>query len=511
MKRKLLATRNCRIICVVILASFFVNVTNAIQFTNEFWVSTNTNTANLGTLADPYDGSTAAKFDLVMTNMPSNCVVHILAGTYQTRGKPSDGSAGWVVHSGEKIRGSGIDTTILHVAASAPEQTEMVFLPPGPNTDVEVSDITVDASGNTNIDGVTLFGSRNAIRRVKAVNFLSEGFELFILVIPAGPSFALSEGNIIEECEVSNCLAIRDIHNNPGGISAMELTGSASNIITGVIRNNRVFLANSSTSGSLGEYAFNIGASNLLIEGNYVNGATVGVYSEGSDPNLIVANNVFKNCDAGMRFAIQPENNITFCFNTVELASNSTRGYTTVFDINNAAGTNPVTLTNVVIIGNTLKFDTSQAGGQAYNLSAGNISGLVMCNNSIDSTMTNLITNCTGVNIYNNVDLFGNALTNINQIDPPNGFIRKSLSASYTATYADYYFGMRTMGGVTYLTLPSAVGHAGKEFILANETGSSAVTLFLATAPDTVKGAGGVANPYSGVAVLSDGTNWYVR
>src|SRR5712664_2520417 len=124
MKRKLLATRDCRILCVVILTSFFVNVTNAIQFTNEFWVSTNTNTANLGTLADPYDGSTAAKFDLVMTNMPSNCVVHILAGTYETHGLPPGGAGpGWVVHSGEKLRGSGMDTTILHLVNGSQENT----------------------------------------------------------------------------------------------------------------------------------------------------------------------------------------------------------------------------------------------------------------------------------------------------------------------------------------------------------------------------------------------------
>src|SRR5262245_16147433 len=81
------------------------------QFTNEFWVCNTTNTANRGTLSDPYDGSTRAKFDSIMANLPAGCTVHILAGTYQTHGNGA-GVDGYHLR-GQKVLGSGIDVTII--------------------------------------------------------------------------------------------------------------------------------------------------------------------------------------------------------------------------------------------------------------------------------------------------------------------------------------------------------------------------------------------------------------
>src|SRR6266478_10023313 len=231
MKRKLLATRNCRIICVVILASFFVNVTNAIQFTNEFWISTNTNTANLGTLSDPYDGSTATKFDLVMTNMPASSTIHILAGTYQTQGYLS-GRSGWQAKSGQKILGSGMDATIIHLTTNSPGGTEIIENG-ATATNIEVCDLTIDDSGSPGTHGVTLFGTRHAIRRVKAVNFnCSSGGQVFPMQINSGTS-PTSEGNIIEECEVSG-------FTGSGSVVAILIYGGATNYISGIIRHNRV-------------------------------------------------------------------------------------------------------------------------------------------------------------------------------------------------------------------------------------------------------------------------------
>lgn len=49
-------------ICLKLITLTFIFITcaatSATEFDNEFWISTNTNTANLGTLSDPFDGST---------------------------------------------------------------------------------------------------------------------------------------------------------------------------------------------------------------------------------------------------------------------------------------------------------------------------------------------------------------------------------------------------------------------------------------------------------------------
>src|SRR5438445_3858059 len=89
---------------------------------NEYWVSPSTNTANLGTLSNPYDGSTELKFDAVMANLPANSTMHILAGTYQTAGNRA-----WAVKSGQQFLGSGIDITIIHPTNNIPLGDSIVF------------------------------------------------------------------------------------------------------------------------------------------------------------------------------------------------------------------------------------------------------------------------------------------------------------------------------------------------------------------------------------------------
>src|SRR5262245_58391889 len=78
------ATGRCAVIALLLLISLRAFADT--QFTNEFWVCNTTNTGNLGTLRDPYDGSTRQKFDTIMVGLPKGCTVHILGGTYLTHG-----------------------------------------------------------------------------------------------------------------------------------------------------------------------------------------------------------------------------------------------------------------------------------------------------------------------------------------------------------------------------------------------------------------------------------------
>src|SRR5882672_5272931 len=129
-------------IALSILSATFLTLstaTAATQFTNEFWISTSTNTANLGTLSDPYDGSTQAKFDAHMSTNPPYSTIHILAGNYQTLGS----SGGFVLKAGQKVLGSGSGVTTLQLSSSATNGS-YIFGSGSSQTNIEVSDLTLN-------------------------------------------------------------------------------------------------------------------------------------------------------------------------------------------------------------------------------------------------------------------------------------------------------------------------------------------------------------------------------
>ena len=362
---------------------------------DEFWISTSTNSRNLGTLEDPFICATEPEFDRTMNNFPSNCTVHILPGTYHTLG--SGIHAAYALKPGQRILGSGMDATIIQLVTNTPSGNSVMgsgwpnYVPAG----IEVSDLTLDChyvpgvSGNVTYIGLDLNGTRLTARRVKAVNLVyldkkvnSEawgiGFNSFYTV-----SFN-SEGNLIEDCVVSNFIA-------GTACSAFALNGGC---ISGIMRNNRVFLRPS----NLPLIAFN-GANmhDVLVEGNYVNGAAIGFYGDtGGYTNVVVAHNTFKNCVYGVHLLYVPRQNLIFCYNTITIPP--TGGAAFWFDSNTS-------FTNVIITGNEVGFEGPSVPGSLF-LDLNNITGLVVNNNTAEPNLTSRISGCTGVQINgNNVQL----------------------------------------------------------------------------------------------------------
>jgi hypothetical protein len=490
------------VLLMVLLAklAFSLHETKTLRLDHEFWMSTNTGSADLGTLGNPFICATAGEFDRTMSNLPPDCTVHILAGTYQTLG--SGLHPAYELKSGQKILGSGMDVTIIQLVTNAPSGNS-VMGSVGRALGIEVSDLTLDChyipgvSRNVTYIGLDLNGSRLVARRVKVINLAyldtsvnSEAWGIGFNSIYAGPFN--SDGNIIEECEVSNFVA-------GTACSAIALNGGC---ISGIIRDNRVFLQ--VTNHSL--VAIN-GANmhDTLVEGNYINGAAEGFYGDtGGYTNIILAHNTFKNCIYAVALLHVPRQNITFCFNTITIP---TRGGTALWFDSSAS------YTNIVIAGNDVGFDGPSAPGSLF-LDANNVRGLVVHDNTVDPGLANVISGCTGVSIYNNYDQEGNFLTSLNQVVPPNGITRTTVTAtSYKAGYADEYIGVRYNGTIIYL--PSAVGHAGKEFIIADETGLSAKEpiLIRTTSPNIINGDSYVliTNSYGAKTVISDGTNWFAH
>ncbi len=489
--------------------AFAVYETNTTELNNEFWISTSTDSSNLGTLDNPFICATESEFDTTMNNLPANSTVHILAGTYQTRG---DGSGGFALKSGQKILGSGMDITVIQLVTNAPSGVS-VMGSVGRALGIEVSDLTLDChyiagvSGNVHYGGLDLNGSRLIARRVKVVNFASYNDEAFGIGFNANYSGPFnSDGNIIEGCEVTNYFA----ESASATCTAIALDGQGG-CISGIIRDNHVFLQVTNSP----RVAFNgSDMHDVLIEGNYVDGATAGFYGDsGGYTNVIVAHNTFKNCVFGAQLSNVPRQNLTFCYNTIILPTSG--GIAFYFDPD-------ISYTNIVIAGNDIRFQGQAAAGSLF-LDANNIKGLIVNNNTVDPVLTNIISGCTGVSIYNNDDLNGNflVLPNLNQVMPPNGITRTVVTnSSYNAKYTDEYIGVQTtnvMAGRT-VNLPSAVGCAGKEIIIDDESGKASasfpISIVASTFPPCHVNGGSSVNlttSYGAKTIVSDGANWFAH
>jgi len=382
--------------------------TKAAEKGNTYWVSTNTDSANLGTLDNPYICNTQSNFDYRMNSLPPNSIIHILAGTYQTQGAYS-----WYVKSGQKILGSGIDVTVIQLVNGAPSNDTVIGSHLG--TNMVVSDLTADAnytSGSYTYHGVDLNGTKLTVSRVKVINLAyfdtSENTEAWGIICNAYGygSTIQSEGNLIEDCEVSQ-------FQGGSAISAIAFNGSPTNSISGIMRGNRVYLP---TSEPFGYVAFN-GAwtHNWLVEGNFVHGGSVGFYGDtGSYLNVVVAHNLFENCYFGVDLMNGNRKNLILAFNTI-LLNSSTNIYchNDAFLFYTASG---FTYTNIIISGNSVDFAGATISGMTYNfLDANTVSGMTVGKNTVNSVLVNHFSGCNAIKIQKNFDLNGNILTNFEQ------------------------------------------------------------------------------------------------
>ena len=390
---------------------FALDATAQTQYAKEFWISTNA-TGNMyptgGTLSNPLDGSTEAKFDVNMRQLPQNCVIHILAGTYQTCG-----CYVWSMQTGEKILGSGRDNTILQLPYGTPQHAAgtSIIYSQGIVTNGEIADLTLDCNwqgGGYTYGGISINGTGNIVRRVRVIHCgYTQGVNTEACGIGlANISLPVSQGNIIEDCEVS------EFAGGPA-ITAIGMSASPTNYMSGIIRNNVVILPASSSVDGFGINGNWV--SDMLVEGNYVYGALHGVYADtGGWTGVRILNNTFRNCFNGVTiFPVNANlNNLTASFNKIDLAA--TNNY-----IGSAFNFSGANWTNIFIFGNII--DLYNAGSSpSLLMSADNVTGFVFEDNFVDSQLANnqlatpYFTNVKNLTIDNNYDLFGNHLSALN-------------------------------------------------------------------------------------------------
>src|SRR5206468_2339373 len=88
----------------------------------EVWIAFRGDQKGSGSLNDPYDGSTTAKFDAILNSLASlpspNTLVHLGPGVFTTGGYVDPDmsvSPAWQIKPGMKIVGAGVGATTLRL------------------------------------------------------------------------------------------------------------------------------------------------------------------------------------------------------------------------------------------------------------------------------------------------------------------------------------------------------------------------------------------------------------
>jgi hypothetical protein len=405
---------------------------------------------------------------------------------------------------------------------------------PYTNEFMEVCDLTVDCNitnESSPIIGVVLTGFHSAIRRVKVIHAATAGtIEGFAITIGNGVPNSKSEGNIIEDCEVSDNIGFGpdvSMINLGGGGDPTGLGG-------GIVKNCRVY-------GRANDIGFGMwGAEGVLHENNYAENCGVAVYHDSySAQNVTISQNFWKNCEYGF-FAnnnlitnggivyYPSQVNFAILNNTFDNNFDNTIGIwfgntDSVLDHN----------TNNMIIGNTINIGCPESTN-SFGIVVYQDNGLFIYNNeitgypqhvlqiSMDSDVKNRsVFNNTGpngiVSAGGDGDQDGTVWVYEEENAMPNSFVKKTVRSNYQATYADYCIGVASVASHAYtISLPSANGFPGVQFIVHDEGGYASSSYPITVSPvtgQTINGASSasIRQQYGALTFISNGTNWFAR
>jgi hypothetical protein len=242
------------------------------------WIAVRTDgLPGTGTQLDPYNGSTAARFDVLMGSFPPYSLIHLGAGTFLTNGV-QDGTTGFLMKKGQQIIGAGMDVTtvkLMHCFQFSGRQAYEgdVFVVPYnvDGSDSLVADLTVDLNSAYfaqtlgvsayKLSAVTLRGNNCTIRSVHAIHGHGDWaslLEAFVLFIHNYYDRNVSAWQPVAGALIENCLVDQTTVNYG---SAIDLLAQGTTPMSGVIRNNTV-------KDWTGEAPYGCSGQNILIEGN---------------------------------------------------------------------------------------------------------------------------------------------------------------------------------------------------------------------------------------------------
>ena len=327
--------------------------------------------AGTGTASNPFDASTAAKYDRLLATYSQNTIFHYAVGTYQT--------TGWRFRTRKSAGtncqhlGAAVDQTVIQlVGASNPTQDGIIF---GTDYDAtadgfEVQNLTLDcnALGNpkfTNhlgaVGAISTAGNNMLIRNIKVIGFGTglRGTECFAVLIYPGPALSWrSFNNII----IDSCVFTSPVQGNQDGLTCVTIATNAGVTLTNTSITNCWFIDLAS------DFSFSNAFFAEKCIGNYVQNCQTGSYTEPSSvqPNpWVVQNNTFVNVYNGLSVKFHATGklqDLEFLDNTVVLVNTTatvTQGVVVSEPVESISGLrNKPEVVNLAIQGNTIQAAT---------------------------------------------------------------------------------------------------------------------------------------------------------
>jgi len=319
---------------IVISAVCFLNHTQAQTLTNIYLAVRTDGIAGTGTASNPFDASTAAKYDQLLATYSQNTVFNYAPGTYQT--------TGWHFRTRKSAGtncqhlGAGIDQTVIQLVGTNDQTQDGIIF--GTDYDAtadgfQVQNLTLDcnALGNpkfTNhlgaIGAICTAGSNILIKGIKVIGFGTSlpGAECFAVLINPGPALSWRS---FDNITIDSCIFTSPVQGNQDGLTCASITGIAGVTLTNSSITNSWFIDLASDFG----YSHAFFAEKCT--GNYVQNCEIGTYTEPVNPQpnpWVVQNNTFVNVYAGVDVQFHATGlvqDLEFIDNTVVLMNTPTR------------------------------------------------------------------------------------------------------------------------------------------------------------------------------------------
>jgi len=325
----------------------------------------------VGTPTYPFRCQDATSLNYVLTSvlLNTNMTVHFMAGTFQVANTIAP-LTGW------KLRGAGIDSTILQLASGTVTSSAFLVISKNPSDGVEVSDMTIDCNfqgqnpGAGAITAVGLAGSQTRISRVKAINWGtgSSGGEDFVLSISCAGA---SQTNYATNVVIEDCIVTQPTTATVSASEGVTAIDVGPYVRGGVTRNNMVYNINT-TTGPAWIHALTCAGT---VRQNYVwdlfGNAMAAYHDSWSMADQLIDGNVFDNVSGGiMDYSSTWETNIVYQNNIMRIAENGVG-----INYYNGAGNNNNPGATNILINNNISYPSVLS--TAYSIQALALNGYV--------------------------------------------------------------------------------------------------------------------------------------
>jgi hypothetical protein len=387
-----------------------------------------------GTQADPYDGSTAAKFDAVMANLQtSNQSIHLVGGPPSTPFR-TYATSSWIVRPGWQLSGDGIANTTLQVIGPVTGMTGITVLQTDSTISsdgITISNMTIDcnwpglmgtasmgANGEQNFvaQAINLYGSYNTVDHVASINSYgskANSREHFAITLN-GPTTGDGTNDVIQFSSASqpygNYGSPFALFGYIGSTTSYAITNSKVVSCTANGINNGVKTAGFVTSG------VNVAnGQNITVDSNtFYDCAGIAYSDAGYVDGLTVTNNICYRgwAGVGLMNSALPKQNVTIANNTIGLQNRNTGA-------NYGISTGVADTTNLTINNNIVTLDFSGSGWtQWWGILVDTGNTLLIHDNTIGSDHNQTVSRGTvktgQAKMYNNLASNGSVIRSLN-------------------------------------------------------------------------------------------------